>query len=760
MSNFRNLIEIYNNPRQNSPRILTPPVAGNSRVGSIPFFISVVIGFGLAIGLMLLLFKFETAKQLALYDFDQVDPVFTTYLIFIYGFLCSAIFVHHLKTDPRTDTRNGKYTLPLIPKVLYPANLILTFFPSMYWLLILTFNSPLNHPYSIIINILLIVYLAMLFFNINNHFKKIDPKKSLLSFVFNIDEFRVINIFLAFIILIIFSYFFAIYETDSLTNIINIFKNGKDNLAKHILLALSIFFLTFIYHQWPQIYGLIGNWFYLILVLVMFCSIGLITIGSIPALDVLLLFIIVLRVIIFECSEILKLLYIFLFQNHYHGLRKALSTPLTRRQQVTVASSIFLLSLYLFNTMAGDEKIYQSKYTMTMNDLPKYNQRANLSEAITNWIKTSKDTTPIFLIAGQGGGSRAGCAMYNMLSLLDSSGLANNILAITSISGSSTGTQFFLASKYHKTKSTLSILSRADTLYNRDYVTKSMYKMLFTDRYAFLKLFNSFENRNENLINLESEGFSLISPIGKKLKDMIWPDWYSSSKPDLPIFLPMTYNASVGKQTVSSPYVFDVEGKRKYFSILDSLATKNKATLSISKSVALSQMFPFISASAIIDTNNFIDGGVYDNGSMETLDELYKLTNRLRTSMNSTRKIVLLSVENGRVENEPKKYSSQISSIQAAAVNSIFTSNPVNHLENIKIDKSRKDTIIRLFVYNTNKKDPPKYNLVERLANYVQIKEDSSLVVLSRYLTQDEVERIHLFAKREYEKIKYLLKLP
>ncbi|MBK6498215.1 MAG: hypothetical protein IPG00_08630 [Saprospiraceae bacterium] len=212
------------------------------------------------------------------------------------------------------------------------------------------------------------------------------------------------------------------------------------------------------------------------------------------------------------------------------------------------------------NIIADDKLSYDSQYSFELTKLQiNTSNQVTLSDSFREWITNRKNNgKPIIIISGQGGGSRAGCSMYAALAKLDTIDyIKDNILAITTISGSSNGALFYLASKYLNKFPNNNLESYALNLYNNDYVTKSMYKMLFTDRYLYQRFIpTKFINRNDNLIDLESAAFSktIANNNLEILKKMQWSDWYKDEHATLPIFLPISYNISLGKPSISSPY--------------------------------------------------------------------------------------------------------------------------------------------------------------------------------------------------------------
>ncbi len=398
------------------------------------------------------------------------------------------------------------------------------------------------------------------------------------------------------------------------------------------------------------------------------------------------------------------------------------------------------------NIIVDDKSSYESQYSFALTKLQSNtSNQVTLSDSFRKWITNRKNNgKPIIIISGQGGGSRAGCSMYASLAKLDTIDyIKDNILAITTISGSSNGALFYLASKYLNKFPNNNLESNALNLYNNDYVTKSMYKMLFTDRYLYQRFIpTKFINRNDNLIDLESAAFSktIANNNLEILKKMQWSDWYKDDHATLPIFLPISYNISLGKPSISSPYKNDIHSNFDYHSILDSLKSKNNGIITISQSVSLSQMFPFISASATVGGDNYMDGGVYDNFAFESLEALYQTANKLRNEIDTSKKIIIISVENGKIDHEYQSTTSQLQSLISSVTKSIFHTNPIRHLSNLLSELSSKDTLINLKIYPDIKENPEIKST--NLQDVFKIKTDKSYVVMSRYLTKSEVDTI------------------
>lgn len=430
---------------------------------------------------------------------------------------------------------------------------------------------------------------------------------------------------------------------------------------------------------------------------------------------------------------------------------------------------VFMADWFLWND--NERKIYEldtQPYTPGGRQL--------LNTAIKNRILADSGSMkepgnrPIILVLGQGGGSRAGATMFDALSGLDSAGYSKNILAIISISGSSNGAGFYLNTKFNgvqkdsiiqirknkRAKDSSIVISKTQILYHYDYVTPSLFKMLYTDfvfsEFPELKIFKNRKDRNKQLMYAEAERSKIITERNTNtLLEATWSRMYpDSGSNNLPLFFPVTYNVSRGSKAVSSPYSFNipVSSPATYYSLYDSLA-KTGRELTLGQSIALSEMFPFISASATIKTDsgtyeNFMDGGVYDNMAYEVAHDIYNAVARARDTLAPLRPVILIAVQNGQIYTDPKfLFKSDAGAVVTSASNSIFKTNVISHEEALKKDLKGKDMLFHVYSYR-------------KTGNY---KEDST-VVMSRFLTRGEIKSIDRNVKAGIEKLKGSLKPP
>jgi hypothetical protein len=376
-------------------------------------------------------------------------------------------------------------------------------------------------------------------------------------------------------------------------------------------------------------------------------------------------------------------------------------------------------------------------------------ERATFKDYVINWLENGDKVSPIYLVAGQGGGSRAGAAFYTSVSLLDTV-FKNNLLAITTASGSSNGAGFYLALKESITKSTkdskLNLSNVKDVrlmdsiLYNRDFISSSLFKVLFSD-YARLMIGSKKANRSRNstLMKEETEAFYDLTHHfhldSVKVLDTTWSAFYNDKTYLKPLFFPNTYNIEKGVKAISSPVILPADKMAPFFDLLGSIENND---LLIRQSINLSQMFPVISASAQVGKYHYLDGGVYDNLSYETLFNLYNLVKEIRDSFRIKRPIILISIVNSDYMSQLtfEDVHTELNATSSAAIQSLFGSNPFTHKQLGLSKLCSKDLFFELNVFTSSnnpsskKKNPFRYD------------PDNSKVLLSRYLNMNNIDTI------------------
>lgn len=752
------------------------------------------------------------ARQLVLLEIKE-DPIVTTFFVYLVGLLNIFIYAQKQRQKQKQDKTKEETLIGeagVIVKFLMYFTIV---FPLLGWLFILLIykESLATVSVSLIFSALfladtiratntillgkpkkmnfledfLLVRIPNLLKFFTNHFKHKNPileDNSLINKDFLYYRLKHM-LFWAIIIALIcnlINYEFPSLRLNFLNCIGNFFgiKSGFTNFDKNenswlslAQILISSIIIVILYNCWYSVkFFLIPrkkNWFTkwgfdFICILLAFIAITFLSFaGTIQGFDVIILFTLVVRFWLFLVS----LSFIILFspikkEDEKYKILSA-STSKFLSAILLLFSIWFVLDLCIFSS-EKERKLYEFKTTKA-----KSSRNFSLDDAIQNRMVSSDSTQPILLVLGQGGGSRAGATMFKVLSNLDSAGLGNNILSIISISGSSNGAGFYLDAKWHNRKSE-KINNTTEKLYNFDYITPSLFKMLFTDllftQAPWIKA-TCRKNRNETLMALESQKSKENTQSKGSILDSAWSSVYNLQNPHFPVFIPVTYNISKSTKAVSSPYRFDlgqIQSKSTFYSILDTLYDKqHEQEITIGQSISLSEMFPFISASANLKLTNscknesFMDGGVYDNVAFEIGDMVYNAVAKLRDSLYPKRPIVIITAENGKIDQKIQEIKNELDASVSSALNSIFTSNVISHLENlthsINLAKDKRDTLLRVFSYNTV--NPEKKSTCDIKSIMIDLKTrlygDSTTITMSRFLTKKEIARLNTNIDRQ-----------
>jgi len=681
------------------------PNAESFDLGILALINNSIINFLLPAIIVVILIN-EKARHLIFANIEVMDPLITTFLIFA---LCLLQQKFYFQTRERVTTKENN-----IPGNFQNINeKLLLLLPLLAWMIFLFFTRATSHLFSI----LACIYFLILLLRFSASEEKRDE-----NYMFKTP------IILTTIFLTLF-YNIMYYEFPSFEIFIEAHTFNFSNYKLFGFFLQTLAFLTTIYII-EKIEWIRGNKYYRIAAIVAFvlAIFVLLTVGSIRPFDVLILYFLILRTFIYYFTCWWNTIFSYTFFPNSVVKKSAFLTwvlPMHRRI-FRVFMGLFLLLfivLTFFNAYRGGNPNDRSQFELG-SETSKIEQRSPFSTHVIHWLKNRQATKdPIYLVAGQGGGSRAGCAFLSAMCQMDSK-MGNNLLAMTTISGSSNGAGFYLGLKYHDCtipQTTNDLLRLNHKLYEKDYITHSLFKFLFTDAISsWLPYFKHRQNRNESLIARENLAFNSIldrcNDNTTNFLDNQWSQVYQNT--DLPVFIPVTYNISRGVKAITSPYTLDGNDLSTFESILD----EKSQNLSIGEGISLSEMFPLISASATINWENYIDGGVYDNGAFETLGDLYHIVRPIRDSISPNKKIIMLSIENGAFEAKKDTFDTELGAIIASASRSIFSSNPVAHYN--AIDALTKNTIDTLHKIRIYPQDP------------------DDMVVMSRYLNSAEINKI------------------
>lgn len=396
---------------------------------------------------------------------------------------------------------------------------------------------------------------------------------------------------------------------------------------------------------------------------------------------------------------------------------------LTRPQKIVASFSIVVL-LFLMNIRPS-----KGHYVHLVKDRLEQ-PRADYSRYQTEWIQSrlGEDSTcaPVFyLVAGEGGGSRAAYWTSRLLGKLDSvSGyqFADNVFAISTVSGSSAGSSAWyklLRFKEHRqlpSSEMDNILRRfSERTFGHNFVTGGIIDVLTRDLYKMFltKIWRS----DRNLRLQEEENFGFLFGLGKKNIDVrstyqggtaredslhvpgknipAIPNLHFTGLPELyhqkgggletrwPLLLFNTTHMRTGRRGIVSPVALDEEVFNEAIDVIgefsvqsdESKRTKGK-TIALGTANNLSELFPVFSAFSYVDgVGNFMDGGAYENKGLTTTLDVYASLRAQLDSLCPNARIVVLAMENGGAPGElPTEPLHQSPAMLSQAASAPFTS--------------------------------------------------------------------------------------
>ncbi len=376
--------------------------------------------------------------------------------------------------------------------------------------------------------------------------------------------------------------------------------------------------------------------------------------------------------------------------------------------------------------------------------------------------KISKDTvsTPIYLMAGQGGGSRAAATISQIMYRLDQDPTLHfydRIYAISAISGSTTGAAQYLVQKEHAlTHPDFIFSNQTDKLYSYDFVSPTFYNLLFKNTINNLLWFSMpFRfDRNQELAydeayNLERLTLGQDYLITRDQNDPdyeILPYWYTpineyyvgSSSADRvrhPMLISNSYDVMSHTPIVAAP--FQMKNLVEESIDITSLLAEEQRTLSIGTSVGISQYFPMINDLGYYQTEDrlysFYDGGIYDNLALESTEKIYNHLRRLLDDNGLEEKpIKILAIKNLNIY---KLFPPPLNEAEA------LTSGTVSSILYAHQQQDEKDLISAL---QSPHDDYISFDCF--------LPEDKKDITLSRWLTADELKTIERLTSQEIEK--------
>ncbi|MGB5026798.1 MAG: hypothetical protein WBO44_15700 [Saprospiraceae bacterium] len=375
--------------------------------------------------------------------------------------------------------------------------------------------------------------------------------------------------------------------------------------------------------------------------------------------------------------------------------------------------AIFGMSFYIFFDAFNKHRVRvesvdkQSHYSSY--------QRDSLKNYFKRWAKGIDSTKPIILVAGQGGGSRAGAWMVMNLDTLDKqdTSFVRNLFAISTVSGSSSGSNMML-NKWSLEQDGIQVetnsnLELAERLYTYNYLTAATWGMLWSDALRNLTTSKDKPARDRNLYRQYDEGraFSLCYPkdtqeaVSKFFQLDLMTNWDTlKTHKRLPLLFLNTATTQAGKRAISAPVIIE----QKIFGTAIDLYHKVKHqktgadtlyNFPLVTAVNLSQAFPFVCAYNYVEgVGNMIDGGLYENSGCNTLFEIYRYL--INSFPNLQYKILLIQNSNNDNNNTASNSSVLWNTITSAAA-SPFSGHSHYWEQNIFLMKRDTDTVTKIY---------------------------------------------------------------
>jgi len=405
---------------------------------------------------------------------------------------------------------------------------------------------------------------------------------------------------------------------------------------------------------------------------------------------------------------------------------KTFGTKSNFKGNYTLYRSLFYLiaigfTFYLLYKIP-EKEIYQvvtnGAEILSMEDKKLIDNRESIESYFEKWLDTNhiipeSDSvmTNVILISGEGGGSKAGSwLLANLLNTeLNYPQLYSHIFSISTVSGSTTGANFYMAIKdknlssnnFTKKDEKVDYMKNIVTdIYTKNYFSSNFLGVLFSD-YVFNPFYketgsNQYRDRNQ-ILRIEEEQ-ALLSAFGnsstlKKIQRNSYKDtlkinennikdyykqdylslWYNKGKMNdhegnllNPLFFINTTRVENGMKAYFSPVkanTSDIDSTRVIDIMNDFYEhqlknNKKHSHIPTSAAVIQSEAFP------LLNTYNFIpgvghmgDGGMYENTGTETTLFIYKVLKNYVKKKGIENKIrfVLINYRSKDEEEEEKK---------------------------------------------------------------------------------------------------------
>lgn len=340
--------------------------------------------------------------------------------------------------------------------------------------------------------------------------------------------------------------------------------------------------------------------------------------------------------------------------------------------------------------------------------------RPDLFEHFQHWFiknRVNEKDSIVYLISGQGGGSRAAAWFFmNMANYQKKdSNFFKRVYCISTVSGSTTGANMFLAAMhYNSINSGTDIKSAAQGLYGRNYMSSSFFGLMFGDLIESVVDAGKLYPRDRNYHLQKEEIKAFEETFGTRDNNYFEKDYYlkySDTSNTWPLFLINSTIINFGTRGVFAPVKMNFSIARDLYGDFNSSRSYHQKDIPLITCVNQSQAFPILSAYNYVNcVGRLGDGGISENSGCATTQEVYQYL-RLKCKKNkgwNNIKFVCINITNSNLEPDfsTQYQRASIFNTLTAALNSPFDGSEKYAYSNINRQVNylgeNKDTVVDL----------------------------------------------------------------
>lgn len=348
---------------------------------------------------------------------------------------------------------------------------------------------------------------------------------------------------------------------------------------------------------------------------------------------------------------------------------------------VNLCALLFIYLAFFHSTNEHRIREVESDATQSITDT-----RESLDAYFANWLKVNHDVTDgsdknitIYLVSGPGGGSRAAAWFYLTMKKLDNlyqDQFYKSVFSISTVSGSTSGANMYLAEKHLGITREYSSLQLATDIYSKNYFSGTFFGLLLGDGAEGMAGIITRQTKGRNYyfqkeeMNGFIEAYGLTGTDAAKARAYFENDMLDAYRDKaLPLFFINTTLIECGKRGIFSPvkigngtekFSIGVDLYDRYIHFLEYTKPENrcrKDSLKILRGIPMvtcvnqSQAFPLINSYDYLDgAGRLCDGGLYDNSGCSTTLEIYQaLRKYIKKHELKNIKIVCLNILNGDI---------------------------------------------------------------------------------------------------------------